>query len=99
MTIYRTLLTRGYFPKELPPGFYSEQFARYATSLPGRALLAKYKPLENYTNAVVYNLALPGHNRRELRILHPFSFAQLAGLASKNLSRLLRLADLWRDRA
>lgn len=92
MTIYRTLLARGYFPKELPPGFYSEQFARYATSLPGRALLAKYKPLENYTSAVVYNLALPGHIRRELRILHPFSFAQLAGLVSKNLSRLLRLA-------
>jgi hypothetical protein len=93
MTIYRTLLTRGYFPKELPPSFYSEQFAEYATSATGRATLASYQPASNSTECLVYNLALPGQARRELRILHPVAFAQLAGFVAKNFGRLLKIAS------
>ncbi len=93
MTIYRTLLTRGYFPKELPPNFYSEQFAKYATSATGRATLASYQPASNSTECLVYNLALPGQARRELRIVHPIAFAQIAGLVAKNFGRLLKIAS------
>src|SRR5713101_3508697 len=93
MTIYRTLLTRGYFPKELPPNFYSEQFAKYATSATGRATLASYQPASNSTECLVYNLALPGQARRELRILHPIAFAQIAGFVAKNFGRLLKIAS------
>ena len=93
MTIYRTLLTRGYFPKELPPAFFTEQFARYATTKAGRGNLASYKPLDNFTECCKFQIALPGLDRRELRIPHPFSFAKLAQLSSKNFSRLLRSAS------
>jgi len=93
MTIYRTLLTRGYFPKELPPSFYSEQFAEYATSATGRTTLASYQPASNSTECLVYNLALPGQARRELRILHPIAFAQIAGFVAKNFGRLLKIAS------
>src|SRR5690242_1666847 len=92
MTIYRTILARGYLPKELPPDFTSDLFAKYATTLKGRANLHAYKPADNFTNCAVYNLALPGRNRRELRILHPFAFTRLASVVAKNFGRLLKLA-------
>jgi hypothetical protein len=44
VTICQTLLSRGYFPKEFPPAFFSEQFARYATTKAGRKVLSTYKP-------------------------------------------------------
>lgn len=59
-TIYKTLLAKGYFPKELPPAFFSEDFATYATSKPGRALLSSYTPPDKFTEVVRYRLALPG---------------------------------------
>jgi hypothetical protein len=93
LTIYQTLLTRGYFPKELPPAFFTEQFARYATTKVGRSTLMKYKPLDNFTECCKFQLALPGLDRRELRIPHPFSYSNLAQLTSKNFSRLLRAAS------
>jgi hypothetical protein len=92
VTIFQTLLTRGHFPKELPPAFFTEQFARYASTMLGRQKIAAYKPSDNYTECVKYQLALPGVHRRELRIPHPASFAHLAALTSKNFSRLLTKA-------
>jgi hypothetical protein len=93
VTIFRTLLTRGYFPKELPPAFFTEQFASYANTKSGRQQLASYKPAGNYTECVRYQLALPGLHRRELRIPHPASFSQLAAMTSKNFGRLLKKAS------
>ncbi len=93
MTIYRTLLSKGYFPKELPPGVFTEQFALYATTRHGQKILSKYKPADNFTECTKYRLALPGLERRELKIPHPFSFASLAGVTAKHLSRLLRKAS------
>lgn len=92
MAKYRTLLSRGYFPKELPPHFYSEPFAKYATTHNGRAMLASYKPDNMTTQSVAYTLAQPGSNGRELRIPHPFAFAKLAALVIKNLKPLLKIA-------
>jgi hypothetical protein len=93
MTIYVTLLTRGHFPKELPPAFFTEQFAQYATTKNGRATISNYQPADNFTECVKYRLALPGLDRRELRIPHPASFAILAELTAKNLGRLLKKAS------
>jgi hypothetical protein len=93
MTIYSTLLQRGYFPKELPPSFFTVEFARFATTKDGRATLASYKPADNSTHCVSYSLALPGLVRRDLRIPHPASFAALARLTSKNFRRLLKRAS------
>jgi len=92
MSISGTLLARGYFPKELPPAFFTEQFARYAATRNGRFAISKYKPSNNFTECVKYQLARPGLDRRELRIPHPASFANLAALAAANLSRLLKKA-------
>ena len=92
MTIFSTLLARGYFPKELPPAFFTSQFAKYAATKPGRAVLSAYQPADNYTECVKYQLARPGLDRRELRIPHPASFANLASLTATHFSRLLKKA-------
>jgi hypothetical protein len=94
VTVYQSLLTRGYFPKELPPAFFTELFARYATTSVGRSTISAYSPTDNFTECVKYRLALPGLDRRELRIAHPYSFAKLAQLTAKNLGRLLRKAGV-----
>ena len=93
VTILETLLTRGYFPKELPPAFFTEQLARYARTKKGRRALATYKAADNYTESAKYRLALPGVHRRELRLPHPASFVHLAALAAKNFRRLLKKAS------
>lgn len=92
MTIYSTLLARGYFPKELPPAFFTRQFADYATSRAGRAALKKYKPRDNLTFCGTYRLALPGHEHRQLAIPHPQAYAKIAELCAKSFKRLLTKA-------
>ena len=89
MTIFHALLMRGHFPKELPPACFTEQFARYATTRGGRTTLASYKPGDNFTECVKYQIALPGSHRREPRIPHPASFAHLAEITAKNFRRIL----------
>lgn len=93
MTVYSTLLARGYFPKELPPAFFTELFAKFATTKIGRSTIAKYKPAGNFTECVKYQLARPGLDRRELRTPHPASFAGLAELTAKHFGRLLKRAS------
>src|SRR5438067_372695 len=92
MTIYQTLLARGYFPKELPPAFFTELFANYATSKQGRTVLKDYKAKDGFTDCVGYRLALPGLATRLLAIPHPASFAQLGHLTAKHFRRLLTKA-------
>jgi hypothetical protein len=96
MTIYRNLLTRGYFPKELPPSFFTEQFAQYATSKLGRAALKNYKPSDGFTECFDFSLALPNLQRRQLRTPHPYAFAQLAMFTAKHFRRLLTKAGASR---
>jgi hypothetical protein len=90
LTILNTLLSRGFFPKELPPAFSTEQIGKFARSQKGRLLLSNYKPLDSYTECIQYSLARPGGDRRELKIPHPATFYNLAVLASKHMSRLLQ---------
>ena len=91
-SIYRTLLERGYFPKELPPAFHTEQFAKFACTSVGRNLLATHKPAGNFTECVRHDLALAGGVRRPLDIPHPHSYARLASEIAKHFRRLLRKA-------
>lgn len=92
MTILRSILERGYFPKELPPSFFTEGFAAYASTKKGRAVLEAYKSVDNLTECVAFDLALPGLARRPLRIPHPAAFCSLTRLTSKNFRRLLTKA-------
>ena len=91
MTIYRALLSRGYFPKELPPAFFTERFATYASSARGRQILED-ATAPTSTECVSFRLARPGAMERELAIPHPSSFAALARLTAKNFRRLLKKA-------
>jgi hypothetical protein len=93
VTVYRSLLAKGYLPKELPPAFSAEQFAAYATSKNGRSTISKYAPADNFTECMKFRMALPGLDRRDFRIPHPASFAKLAGLAAKHFGRLLKRAS------
>ena len=92
MTIYRTLLSRGYFPKELPPAFFTEGFAAYASSATGRQILDAIAARSRSTDCVAFRLARPGAVGRELAIPHPSSFAALARITAKNFPRLLKKA-------
>ena len=92
MTILRSILERGYFPKELPPAFFTEGFAAYACTKKGRAVIDAYKAVDNFTDCVAFDLALPGLARRPLRIPHPAGFCSLARLTSKSFGRLLTKA-------
>lgn len=97
MTIFAELLARGYFPKELPPAFFTDDFSRYARTIVGRSTLKSYKPPSNLTEVVAYRLALPGQSGlaiRPISIPHPWAFVALAGVVSKNLRRLLRKAGV-----
>jgi hypothetical protein len=86
-----TIIARGYFPKELPPAFFTDSFAKYARSKKGKVLLEQYKATDNYTKCTKYSLALPGGHRRELTIPHPASYRKLASLVAANLSRLMKI--------
>ena len=92
MTIYKTMLARGYFPKELPPAFFTDSFATFATTRNGRRVLQQYRPEEGYTECIRVDLARVASERRELKIPHPALYAKLASLAAANFSQLLRKA-------
>jgi len=95
MSIYSTLLARGYFPKELPPAFTTEEFAAFAVTSAGRRVLKAYCPPRHCTECVEYKLALPGSGglaHRTLRIPHPLSYVALARLVATDFQRLLRKA-------
>jgi hypothetical protein len=69
------LLTRGYFPRELPPPFTTEQFAQLVATQ-RQALPAV--PGRTWTRCVSHNLARPGSLRRPLKIPHPWHHLPLA---------------------
>src|SRR5688572_9348019 len=89
-TILQTFLSRGYFPKELPPPFTSDSFAAYVTSTPGRAI--PVNPIEQ-SRCVEHNLALVGKLRRTLSIPNPKHHLILAREVSKHSRRLLKRAS------
>src|SRR5256712_1685812 len=92
LTIYRVLLEKGYFPRELPPSFFTEHFAQYAATKTGRAKLATHTLALGYTHCVEYDLGKPGGVRRTLSIPNPISFTSLAALTAKHFKRLLTKA-------
>jgi hypothetical protein len=91
MTVSRTILTRGYFPKEMPPAFFTERFAHFAATTAGRAIILAYNPTDHFTECVKYRLARSG-SWRNLQLPHPVSFARLTALTAKHFGRLLKKA-------
>ena len=79
------LLSKGYFPKELPPPFHTESFAAHVvrTSVP-----AGYIPAGSVkavlTKTATHNLARTGSLRRRLSIPNPIAYHQLADVITTN---------------
>lgn len=96
VTIFHTLLAKGYLPKELPPSFHSSDFAKYASAPNGRAELMAYRGRHTTTECCDYTLALPSNEHRLLRIPHPSGFAHLAAEVAKYFRRLLKKAGVSR---
>jgi len=91
VTIKATLLARGYLPKELPPSFYSDAFAVFASSKSGRTLIAAHTA-PGGMECVRYTLAMPGGSNRDLLIPNPIAFTKLVEISAKSFGRLLRRA-------
>jgi hypothetical protein len=93
-TNVEALLSRGYFPRELPPPFNSLTYGRYVKSLRTTPL-----PFDTTTKAYaksrpeIYNLARAGSFRRELAILNPIHFAALCECIARNWSAIAKLTE------
>lgn len=74
----KSLLARGYFPRELPPPFNSVSYAAHAIRV------GKGWPQKTWTRCVAHNLARPGGLRRPLRIPNPISYFALAEVLATN---------------
>jgi hypothetical protein len=75
MTTAVALLTRGYFPRELPPPFTTEAFGAFVSNPIQRSALPAQK---QWTQCVGHNLARPGSLRRPLKIPNPIHHLPLA---------------------
>lgn len=68
---FKDTLTRGYFPRELPPVFSSLDFGNVADGLTAKI------PAGKWTKPSEINLARPGSLRRRLAVPNPFTQLQL----------------------
>ncbi|MGT2458796.1 RNA-directed DNA polymerase [Cupriavidus basilensis] len=85
------LLSRGYFPTELPPPFQTVEYAKFIAATPPTAqpyVFAGGKTPNYVSRPCTYNLARAGSLRRVLSIPNPINFYQLASVVSANWSTL-----------
>ncbi len=75
------LISRGYFPKELPPAFTSAAFAEFIS-------VNKWEFSTETTRPAIHNLARPGGQRRRLHLPNPFNYAQLTKLLADHWGQL-----------
>lgn len=75
-----SLLSYGFFPKELPPPFTTSNLADYFSENKQTAELRK--PL--VTEPAIHNLARPGGQRRRLQIPNPFNYHRVCSLLEKH---------------
>lgn len=85
-----SILSKGYFPRELPPTFYTAKYARYAKKE------GPSWPIGRWTRCVQHSLARPGGLRRPLKIPNPLSFFTIANIISTNWLEIR--AHTWKER-
>src|SRR2546430_9535430 len=87
------VLSRGYFPEELPPPFKTESFAITMASTQGSRLPSDFTKEKNERcDFVSYSLSRPGSLRRRLAIINPLPYFRLAKFIVANQAILLRKA-------
>lgn len=90
MTTVLDLLSRGYFPKELPPPFYTEDFAnKIGHTLPTAP--QAFSDCSFTSQAAHHNLARTGKLRRLLSIPNPVSYCSLASVVGRNWPQITTL--------
>jgi Reverse transcriptase (RNA-dependent DNA polymerase) len=90
MITLEVLLSKGYFPRELPPPFTTDKYAAFlsdGSEIPND-LLEKCPRSRSAT----YNLARAGTLRRKLSVLNPFSYLKLSKLCLEKWDALESLA-------
>jgi hypothetical protein len=86
------LLSRGYFPGELPPPFTTTQFAKAVTA-PGVSFPIDFTKRKNeWCQFTSSSLAQPGSLRRRLVILNPIPHFRLASAVLMHQEGLLKKA-------
>ncbi|HZF56044.1 MAG TPA: RNA-directed DNA polymerase [Polyangiaceae bacterium] len=88
MTRRRTLLERGYFPKELPPHFFTEEFAAFASQYANRTLIQQNPPTNGFTECTPFELAAPSGTHRTLSLPHPLTFTALVDVIASNWKKI-----------
>lgn len=80
MPTVRDILVKGYFPRELPPCFSTEQFGLAVTEGTGSLSPSVYGELAKSPSAemCIHNLVRSGGLRRNLGIPNPFRYALVA---------------------
>lgn len=68
------LLSRGYFPKELPRCFTTQPFADYMSANHPVTVYGRNGTKTLVTRAATHSLARPGNQRRRLSIPHPHNY-------------------------
>lgn len=91
MSILKTLLAKGYFPKELPPGFSTQQFAGFVTQKAQSAL--RSRGTRSPSEPVEHKLYRASGKARALSIPNPFHYLELAEICSPKWSILLKAAS------
>src|SRR5207244_8584047 len=85
------ILSRGYFPPELPPPFKTESFAVAMAGTRQAGLPSDFtKAKHHWCDFVPYSLSRPGSLRRRLAILNPLPYFRLAKFIVDNQAVLLR---------
>ncbi len=94
------LISRGYFPKELPPPFHTQKFADGLDQLipVWDALVAALsnKKRGNHPESsrpVLFDMARKGHSRRTLSIPNPINQYYLASAISKHWAKIFAVID------
>lgn len=95
MSFRHTTISKGYFPKELPPPFTTTPFARFATDKPtikrrllNQRILSKALNPQDWAALTVHNKARQASLVRRLSIPNPVHFYRLVDVLGKNFKRV-----------
>jgi hypothetical protein len=91
MITLEALLSKGYFPRELPPPFITDNYAallKGGTGIPQNLLDSCPQ-----SRPAIYNLARAGTLRRKLSLLNPISYLKLSMLAEQKSADLEAMAN------
>ena len=85
-TLLKNILTKGYFPKELPPCFNTESFGEFVFS--NITLPKEFVSEEKPAKACTHNFARAGSLHRKLTLVNPVPFFHLARCISDNWAEI-----------